>query len=66
MLRQAGDERNREGERLAAAGLAAAQDVAPGQGVGQRRGLDREGDVRPAAVTPAPGNRREGRRRYLR
>ena len=38
----AGDERQREGDGLAAAGAAAAEDVAPGEGVGQRRGLDRE------------------------
>ena len=37
-----GDHRQAEGERLAGPGLAAAEDVAPGQGVRDGRGLDRE------------------------
>ena len=46
---QAGHERDREPERLAGTGPAAAQDVQPGQRVGQGGGLDRErrADARP-------------------
>ena len=40
---QTGDERKREGDGLAAAGAAAAEHVAPGERVGQRVALDREG-----------------------
>ena len=40
--REARDERERERDGLAAAGTAAAEDVATREGVGQRRGLDRE------------------------
>lgn len=39
---QPADERNREGERLAAAGFPAAQHISPGKGVGQGFGLDGE------------------------
>ena len=38
----AGDDREAEGERLARAGRRLAGDVAPGEGVGERRGLDGE------------------------
>ena len=38
-----GDERQQEGVGLAGAGAAAAEDVAAGERVGQRRGLDRGG-----------------------
>ena len=50
---QAGDQREAEGEGLAGAGAAAAEDVPAGQAVGQRRDLDRErrGD---AAARSAP------------
>ena len=41
---QPGDERQQERERLAGAGAAAAEDVAPAEGVRQRRGLDGSGD----------------------
>ena len=41
--REAGHQRQQEGVGLAGAGAAAAEHVAPGEGVGQRRGLDREG-----------------------
>ena len=46
---QPGDQRNRETERLARAGPAAAQDVPPGQRIRQRGRLDRErhGDAGP-------------------
>ena len=40
---KAGDEREQEGEGLAGAGAAAAEDVAAGEGVGERGGLDRGG-----------------------
>ena len=40
-----GDQGQREGEGLAAAGLAAAEHVAAGQGVGQGFGLDGKGVV---------------------
>ena len=40
--RQGDDRGQREGDGLAAAGLAAAEDVASGEGVGQCAGLDRE------------------------
>src|SRR6478735_4929017 len=42
-LEQSRDERQAERERLAGAGLATAEDVAPRQGVGDGRGLDGEG-----------------------
>ena len=41
--RETGQQRQQEGVGLARPGAAAAQDVAPGEGVRQRRGLDREG-----------------------
>ena len=44
-LGQRGQRRQRERDRLAAAGAAAAEDVATRERVGQRRGLDREGGV---------------------
>ncbi len=40
---EAGDQREEEGERLAGAGTAPAEDVAAGEAVGQRRGLDGSG-----------------------
>src|SRR6478672_8717514 len=42
-LEQSRDERQAERERLAGAGLATAEDVAPREGVGDGRGLDGEG-----------------------
>ena len=46
---EAGEHRQAEGEGLARAGAAAAEDVAAGEGVGDRGGLDRErvGDAVP-------------------
>ncbi len=53
---EARDERQREGDGLAAAGAAAAEHVAARQRVGQRRGLDRERRRR----CPASRGRRRG------
>ena len=75
---QARDERDREPQRLAGTGPAPAQDVQPGQRVGQRGGLDRErgrmpawasevtsgaGTPKSAKVSAGPGVPRPGRRR---
>ncbi|EPH41686.1 putative ATP-dependent RNA helicase RhlE [Streptomyces aurantiacus JA 4570] len=46
---QGGEQRQAEGEGLAGAGAAAAQDVLAGQGVRDGRGLDREGGVHAVA-----------------
>ena len=43
LLRQALDQGQGEGQGLTAAGTSTSQDVAPGEGVGQGGGLDREG-----------------------
>ena len=67
VVRQSRDERNREGERLAAAGLAAAQTSRPARVSGSVAAWIGKGEVRPAAVSACTRVRaRRGRRRYLR